>query len=428
MDYRTFTAPTLKEAREMVLREMGTNAYLIKSTKRVHRRWLGLRKEVEWEVQAGMRNERAHEGKRLPPETKPISPEVGRLEKESAFRKALDAKSRQAPPKPRPVAPARGRNELERLADDILRFAEEEDGAASSGPQRQAPAPVQERLPARAGYARPMNGAVLAPAPVAAVSSEAHPVTAFLMDQDFDRETAEIAARKSGLSQVKTPEDRAALADAVAAIYTYTEGITVYETTPNVIFFIGPTGVGKTTTIPKIAFRYGVKEERTAILATFDLWRIMAVDMLRRYAEILDLPFEIIEKPADLIRLIKGRMDAHLIFVDTGGLPHGEEKRLLEIFDLVGEVQIPKEVHLCLNASMRERDLERVMKTFAPAHYDRILITKSDETVSLGGVLGMVRKAQRPLSFITNGQQVPDTFFLANRENLSSHLVKEWAS
>ncbi|MBN8218473.1 MAG: hypothetical protein J0L75_17650, partial [Spirochaetes bacterium] len=141
MEYRTFTAPTQKEAREMVLREMGTKAYIIKWTKRNHRKWFGLRNEVEWEVQVGLSGERAPE-RRPAPEAKPASFEADRREKIGALTRALDSKTRVSQPKPRAPVPFRPQNELQRLTSEILRFAEEEPSPMLPGLGDAATAPA----------------------------------------------------------------------------------------------------------------------------------------------------------------------------------------------------------------------------------------------------------------------------------------------
>lgn len=434
-EYRTFKAPTQKEAREMMLKSMGSKAYIVMERKIVRRTMLGLRKAEEWEIQAGFTV--------APPAPAPRAsiPSPATARKVSETLALID--QMRSMPKEAPAAEPRD----EKITQLLAALAKQKSArVATSAPT--AKAPMRPSMPERPDLSGMEVDAVSSPAtaprrsydlttglpkeprlPVADVSvREPSPDSAegFLLAREFEPALAQAAARRSGLGRVDGAEDRKALAAAVAAEMVYSDPVMVYETNPNVVFFVGTTGVGKTTTVPKVAFLHGLSKGRSVVLATFDLWRIMAVEMLRKFAMILEVPFEVIHEPATLITLIRNRMDAHLIMVDTGGLPPGEEKKLADIFELVGEVQIPKEVHLCVSAGMRTRDMENTLRSFGPAKFDRILITKSDETTSLGPVLSVVRRSGVPLSYVTTGQKIPDKIFKADRASLAAHLVEEW--
>lgn len=454
-EYRTFKAPTQKEAREMMLKSMGSKAYIVVERKVVRRSMFGLKKAEEWEIQAGLMQvhtnpagaggnsrfrsvpvgagrsvENTLEALRRVREMDRDSERQEKLQKLHEALEQKKLKSAVPPTRVRPAPrPSMSPDDLREQSRAILTFADE-----VADEEMDPPRDLARSFPAKASNGHdeydkptPENRGLMS------AKAEMHPRVApedsaehFLLEKDFEPAFAQAAARRSGLGRVSGAPDRQILAEAVAGEMVYSDPVMVYETNPNVVFFIGSTGVGKTTTIPKIAFLHGARASRSVVLATFDLWRIMAVEMLRRFASILEMPFEVIHKPEDLITLIKNRMDTHLILVDTGGLPPGEEKKLSEIFELVGEVQIPKEVHLCVSASMRTRDIERTLRAFTPAHFDRLLITKSDETTSLGPVLSVVRRSGVPLSYVTTGQKIPANIFKADRVSLATHLVEEW--
>ncbi|MBL8993082.1 MAG: hypothetical protein JNM63_07060, partial [Spirochaetia bacterium] len=115
-----------------------------------------------------------------------------------------------------------------------------------------------------------------------------------------------------------------------------------------------------------------------------------------------------------------------LIFMDTYGTNYSEEKNLNELFDFVNFIDIPREVHLCMSASMRLRDMERILKGFYTARYDRILITKVDESHSLGTALSAIYKTEVPISYITTGQEVPKDIVLASEKTVAAQLLREW--
>ncbi|NMA91944.1 MAG: flagellar biosynthesis protein FlhF [Firmicutes bacterium] len=192
-----------------------------------------------------------------------------------------------------------------------------------------------------------------------------------------------------------------------------TVGIPVAEERADrTVVFIGPTGVGKTTTLAKLAARYALNYGEKVGLVTIDHYRIGAVDQLRAYAEIIDLPLEVAYSPRDLSRALVRLQDCDRILVDTAGRATGNQAQVGELADYI-EVLLPAEVHLVISATTRWQDIRFITGSFSKLHYNRLLITKLDETTSYGAVLNGAYYVNQPLVYITDGQGVPDDLKLA---------------
>ena len=248
----------------------------------------------------------------------------------------------------------------------------------------------------------------------------------FLREREFSESFCDFIAKKIKTFDPKAFEDKKKLALAVSHVYTYSGDVKMYYSNPNLIFFVGPTGVGKTTTLSKIASRFILHENKTVVMATFDVRRIMATAQLETYANIVGVPFRVLREKSDFKTLVKDFIDKNLIFIDTAGTSQHDHKHIDEIGDYIDSLTYPKEVCLCLNASFRYKDLHDVMKSFRRTHFNKILITKADESYSLGSILSVAYESKVPLSFITDGQDVPNDIRLLTAEVLEEFLLREW--
>jgi len=176
---------------------------------------------------------------------------------------------------------------------------------------------------------------------------------------------------------------------------------------PRVVALVGPTGVGKTTTIAKLAARDRIARARRVGLITIDTFRIAAVDQLRKYAEIMEIPIEIAADPAGLRSAIDRLSGCDVIFVDSAGRSPRDEVRIGELETFLRASPDP-EVLLVLSTTARPRALRGAIHRFRRLGFHRIVLTKIDEADGLGGILEIVRTAARPIAYVTNGQNVPD--------------------
>jgi flagellar biosynthesis protein FlhF len=170
---------------------------------------------------------------------------------------------------------------------------------------------------------------------------------------------------------------------------------------------VGPTGVGKTTTLAKIAAAYLSRHSSSIALITIDTYRIAAVEQLKVYGEIMGLPVEVVITPEQLEQAIAGHRDKELILIDTAGRSPRDSFCIEELASFMSpELQIDK--HLVLSATTRENELLETIDRFRPLGIGNTIFTKTDECSSLGILLNIQIQNPSPLSYVTNGQRVPE--------------------
>jgi flagellar biosynthesis protein FlhF len=188
---------------------------------------------------------------------------------------------------------------------------------------------------------------------------------------------------------------------------------------PKMVAFVGPTGVGKTTTIAKIAAEYALRRGQKVALVSLDTYRLGAVDQLRIYGEIMEVPFEVAGGKEDLRRIVASHSDKDLILIDTTGRSHQDKdysEQLKEIFDEVGGV----EIHLVLSVTAQEKLFNATYRQFFPIGLDRVLFTKLDEGLSFGSLFSFSVRNRLPISYFTSGQRVPEDLEVARPERVIS--------
>ena len=178
------------------------------------------------------------------------------------------------------------------------------------------------------------------------------------------------------------------------------------------VMFVGPTGVGKTTTIAKLAAISALWERRKVLLLTADTYRIAAVEQLRTYAKILGVPMEVIFEPETVSEAIGKHPEADLVLLDTAGRSQKDTKRIEELASLYRAFR-PDAVHLLIAANMKYRDMLDVVRKIGVVPITNLLFTKIDETSTYGALLDVVEDFERPVSFLTTGQNVPNDIEVA---------------
>lgn len=177
-----------------------------------------------------------------------------------------------------------------------------------------------------------------------------------------------------------------------------------------VIFFVGPTGVGKTTTIAKIASKFIVDDKKKVALLTADTYRIAAAEQLRTYANILEVPFRVIYSPEEIAQVLDTFTGYDYIFVDTSGHSYQNEEQKANTNELIHSVDglAEKEVFLVLSATTKYRDLVRIVDSYSQVTDYKLIFTKLDETSAMGNLLNIKLYTGASLSYVTCGQNVPD--------------------
>ncbi|MBX3412477.1 MAG: flagellar biosynthesis protein FlhF [Pirellulales bacterium] len=189
-----------------------------------------------------------------------------------------------------------------------------------------------------------------------------------------------------------------------------------------VVALVGPTGVGKTTTVAKLAAQYRLREKRAVGLITVDTYRIAAVEQLRTYADIIDLPMHVVSTPREMRKSIEQMQHLELILMDTAGRSPRDEVKIQELKVFLQEARAD-EVHLVLSSVAGAASLARTAERFATAGTTSLLFTKLDEATGLGNLLPVIREAGLPLSYVTNGQNVPDDIEAADARELASIVL-----
>lgn len=174
-----------------------------------------------------------------------------------------------------------------------------------------------------------------------------------------------------------------------------------------IVHFVGPTGVGKTTTIAKLGAEQALSRRRAVGFITADTYRIAAVDQLRTYADILNVPLEVVFSPSELARAYKKLEDRDLLLMDTAGRNYRNELYVSEVNSLLSPGQEAEKI-LVLSLTHKYQDMRKVSAQFVKYGVSRLLLTKMDETDSYGAILNLVREFGFSIPYVTFGQTVPD--------------------
>jgi flagellar biosynthesis protein FlhF len=192
---------------------------------------------------------------------------------------------------------------------------------------------------------------------------------------------------------------------------------------PLTIALVGPTGVGKTTTVAKLAAAYKLRHGKRVGLVTTDTYRIAAVDQLRTYAEIIGLPLKVAMSAAEMGPVIQSLSDCDVVLIDTAGRSQKDSGRLEELRQFIAAAR-PHQTHLVLASTASESVLVEAAQRFAHVSPDRIIFTKLDEAVNFGVLVTVARRVSLRLSYVTTGQEVPDHIEVGQPERLARLLLE----
>lgn len=198
----------------------------------------------------------------------------------------------------------------------------------------------------------------------------------------------------------------------------------VSEDKPKMVFFIGNTGVGKTTTMAKLASKFMLEEKKNIAMVSVDTYRIAAIEQIRTYANILSVPMEVVYTPEEMLNVVEKHKKCDFIFVDTAGRSHknaDQKKDLQEIIDSVKGYE--SEVFLVVSSTVKLSDLKSIAKTYEDMYDYKLIFTKLDETSGWGNILNLKLDTGKALSYVTWGQNVPDDIGVVNPQIIAKKLL-----
>ena len=191
---------------------------------------------------------------------------------------------------------------------------------------------------------------------------------------------------------------------------------------PTVVLFVGPTGVGKTTTLAKIAANYLLNQKKSIGLITADTYRIAAVEQLKTYAEILGIPVSVAYTPAEIKEAVNLHSDKDIVLIDTAGRSHRNKTQFEELKALIS-TSIADEIYLVLSATTSIRNCREILSSYSFLKDYKLIFTKTDEAPVLGIILNVRYLTGKSLSYITTGQSVPDDIETASIEKITKNLI-----
>jgi flagellar biosynthesis protein FlhF len=190
-----------------------------------------------------------------------------------------------------------------------------------------------------------------------------------------------------------------------------------------VVALVGPPGVGKTTTLAKLAVRFGLTSSKPAFILSADVYRIAAAEQLRSLAGILGIGFDVVETPVALAQALEEHRGKDWVFIDTPGLAAGEMEDGADLARLIAS-HPEIDTHLVLSASMKPADLGRVVDRYLIFEPKKLLFTRLDETDRLGALVNEAARRLLPISFLATGQQIPDDIEPASKQFIADKVCE----
>ncbi|MDD2466599.1 MAG: flagellar biosynthesis protein FlhF [Desulfobulbus sp.] len=279
-----------------------------------------------------------------------------------------------------------------------------------------------EAVPQRKAYVEPEFTAP-------AATGAADPIVSLLTGYGLNQETAQVVARFSRdtldqAEQLSHADLSRILKSTIARLFTTQPLFTEETNSQRRISLIGPTGVGKTTTLAKIAAHYLSQYGGRIGLITIDTYRIAAIEQLKVYCEIMRLPLEVVIKPQELEQALDKFQDFDLILIDTAGRSPRSGVDIQELAAFL-KPRLKIENNLMLSATTREREVEETIRRFSLLPINNFIFSKIDECDQLGVLLNIHYKNDTPISFLTNGQRVPEDLLMPTPQDIADLIIND---
>ena len=250
----------------------------------------------------------------------------------------------------------------------------------------------------------------------------------FLEEKDFSKKFIQDIFydldKNRSLVGLDFPSTIETVIDIIVNKITYSGFPKKYDGIPNLLFFVGPTGVGKTTTICKLVHELMYLQKQKICLASYDMVKLAGTEQLKQYANMIRAPYQQIVKIEDIKEIYHTHSkDYQYICIDFAGASSKDQERLLEMQKMVAALSCPSEVNLCLNAGIKYRDMLKIGNAFSGMKYNRVIITKTDDTECLGTILSFLWEIEISVSCLTNGQEIPRDIIFLNPEKIKRNFV-----
>ncbi len=417
MRVKTFEAASMQEALNIVKREMGEEAFILSTRTKQKKGALGMVEEAMIEVTAAM-----DENAPVPAPPRNGSPQTYSLRQPLASRGAepqsrQEARPVQAPPPPMDLQPLR--RELLEIKGAVEALKEQESRntailheldqmkALLNRIQKQGMPSAQLHLPASL---LELYGGL--------VANDVDPMIALRLCEYTQRALLD----QGGEEAVDSEKARLFMRRVIADFIPVASPIQLDPGKTRVAALVGPTGVGKTTTIAKLAAYAKLELKQRVALVTLDTFRVAAVDQLQQYAEILKVPIHVALTIEDLRSALRFYQDRTLVLIDTPGHSPKDTEVLGQLRHLLDE--LPEvETHLVLSATTKPRDMADIAQRFEPLKPGRLIFTKLDETSTYGPILSTLVRVKKPLSYLGTGQEVPQDLELATSRRVADLIL-----
>lgn len=188
------------------------------------------------------------------------------------------------------------------------------------------------------------------------------------------------------------------------------------------INIVGPTGVGKTTTLAKLAAETMLNQRKKVAFITTDTYRIAAIDQLKTYAKILNVPIEVAYNLEDFKRAADRFSHYDMVFIDTAGRNFRNEQYVKDLGNII-DFSNDLETYLVLSLTSKQKDMDTIYRQFSTIPIKQVIFTKADETATYGSMINFIQHYQVPPFYITNGQNVPDDIVRATPENIVNTIL-----
>lgn len=257
--------------------------------------------------------------------------------------------------------------------------------------------------------------------------SETHsPAKKYLLDLDIDEDIADkilgIVRRQVNVTDENDQMVKSTIRQAIKDYLGQPFTIDHHLDQQRVFLFVGPTGVGKTTTLAKLAAKLSLLDNKKVGLITADTYRIAAVDQLKTYSEILGIPLSVVYEASEISDVMYKYRDKDIVLLDTAGRSHKSDELSRDLQDLMGNLDNP-EIFLVLSLTTGYKDIISILEAYSFLDDYKIIFTKLDEASTFGNMLNIKVRSGKTLSYLTTGQSVPDDIETADSEKILNYIV-----